>query len=955
MMADGSTSISVFSEWVPGKGFVLWGGGNGINSGDLKYLLFTWHKPTYYGTFIDTVSHRGRQVIFLSPLTALDFFTAQTWSGEADWRWSDEIVTLMETAPRLKAALAAGHWRPDFHKWREGVRGWLVEWDSNPDFSDIPAKVPYIYEWADQIINELIDQYPEIGQAWDKLMSSYPALNPARKQSRTLACDEETWLEAAGWKQDQTPFRTCLELAEPEGDSPVWPLNIILQDKQDHNTVAVWEPGGPDRSDEMPPDWRQHSGRIEREIKRWTSVLPWLQDAGGEQPGGTAGLRSALNEDEAWEFLNTGAIQLAQAGCTVFLPRWWEEVKKLLPALKIRPRSSVGSWKESRLGLSQIIQFDWNLAVGGLELPEEEFRKIVEKKRRLIQVRGKWIQIDPSFIKKIQQIIRKKEGLSLGEILHLSLLTPDASLSAKQEAGAEEALQIEVELGGQLAQMVEQLHNLSRVPVLEAAASFRGTLRKYQQAGTSWLLFLRRFGLGGCLADDMGLGKTIQWIAYLLKVKESENPALPSLLICPTSVLGNWQKELARFAPELKAYLHYGPQRAKGSDFLPSVQGADLVVTSYNLAHIDEKELSMVEWDCICLDEAQNVKNAYTKQAAAVRRFKSCHRIAMTGTPMENRLTELWSLFDFINPGYLGSSGEFSRKFVNVIEKKGDAADIGRVQKLIRPFLLRRVKSDPAIELDLPEKLEQKEYVPLTVEQASLYESVLHDLFEKLENTEGIARRGLVLSTLSRLKQVCGHPALLLKDDRPGNISGRSKKVERLLEMVAELRQQGDRCLIFTQFVRMGLLLQEVLMKELGEQSYYLHGGTPKKVRDEMVDRFQDINAGDNCGIFILSLKAGGLGLNLTAASHVFHYDRWWNPAVENQATDRSHRIGQTRHVMVHKFISLGTMEERIDEVLERKSGLSEKIVGGSEAWITEISTGELRELFALRKEWVGL
>jgi len=952
-MAD--NSIYVFSEWVSGKGFVLWDGGGGTNSGDLKYLLFAWHKPSYYGTFIDTVSHRGRQAVFLSPLTSLDFFTTQTWSGETDWWWSEEIATLRETAPHLKTALACGKWKPDFYKWREGRRGWLVEWGGDPEFNDIPAKAPFIYEWADLIINELIEQYPEIGQTWDKILSSYPALTPVRTDAQPLTCDEETWLEAAGWKQDHTPFRVCLELAEPEGDSPAWRLNIILQDKHDRNIVAAWEPGEPDRSVEMPPDWRHHSGRIEREIKRWTSVLPWLEDTGGEQPEGTAGLRLDLSEEEAWEFLNTGAIQLAQAGHTVFLPGWWEEVKKLVPALKIRTRSSVGSWKESRLGLSQIIQFDWNLAVGGLELSEEEFRKIVEKKRRLIRVRGKWIQLDPSFLKKIQQFIRKKDGVSLGEILHLSLLDQDAPLSAKQEAGAADALRIEVELGGQLAQMVEQLHNLSRIPVLEAAASFRGTLRKYQQAGTSWLLFLRRFGLGGCLADDMGLGKTIQWIAYLLKVKESENSVLPSLLVCPTSVLGNWQKELARFAPELKVRLHYGPQRAKGSDFLPSVEGVDLVVTSYNLAHIDEEELSMVEWDCVCLDEAQNIKNTYTKQAAAVRRFKSGHRVAMTGTPMENRLTELWSLFDFINPGYLGSSGEFSRKFVNVIEKKGDAADIGRVQKLIRPFLLRRVKSDPAIELDLPEKQEHKEYVPLTVEQASLYESVLHDLFEKLENSEGMARRGLILSTLSRLKQVCGHPALLLKDSRPDNISGRSKKVERLLEMIAELRQQGDRCLIFTQFIRMGQLLQEVLLKELGEQSYFLHGGTPKKVRDEMVDSFQDLNAVDNCNIFILSLKAGGLGLNLTAANHVFHYDRWWNPAVENQATDRSHRIGQARHVMVHKFISLGTMEERIDEVLERKSGLSEQIVGGSEAWITEISTGELRELFALRKEWVGL
>ncbi len=952
-MADGS--INVFLEWVSGQGFVLRGDGRGTNSGDLKYLLFARHKPSYYGTFIDTGSHQGRQVIFLSPLTSLDFLTTRTWSGETDWRWSNEITTLMETAPYLKTALAGGFWKPDFHKWREGRRGWLVEWDSNPDCNDIQAKVPFICEWASLIIDELIEQHPEIGQAWEKILLAHPVLAPGRGSLQPFTCDEETWLEDTGWKQDLTPFTICLELAEPEGNSPFWRLNIILQDKQDHNIVAAWDSGEPGWSDETPPEWRHYGGRIEREIKRWTSVLPWLEDTKGERPEGMAGLRRELNEEEAWDFLNTGAIQLAQAGHTVFLPRWWEEIKMLVPALKIRTRSSVGSWKESRLGLSQIIQFDWNLAVGGLELSEEEFRQVVEKKRRLIRVRGKWIQLDPAFLKKAQQFIRKKDGVSLGEILHLSLLTPDVSLSAKQEAGAAEALQIEVELGGQLAKMLEQLHNLSRIPLLETAASFQGTLRKYQQAGTSWLLFLRRFGLGGCLADDMGLGKTIQWIAYLLKIKESENPAIPSLLICPTSVLGNWQKELARFAPDLKVRLHYGPQRAKGSDFIPSIEGIDLVITSYNLAHIDEEELSMVEWDCLCLDEAQNIKNAYTKQAAAVRRFKSGHRVAMTGTPMENRLTELWSLFDFINPGYLGSSGEFSRKFVNVIEKKGDAEDIGRVQKLIRPFLLRRVKSDPAIELDLPEKQEQKEYVPLTVEQASLYEGVLHDLFEKLENSDGMARRGLILSTLSRLKQVCGHPALLLKDDRPDNISGRSKKIERLLEMIAELRQQGDSCLIFTQFIRMGKLLQEVLMRELGEQCYFLHGGTPKKVRDEMIDRFQDLNAVDNCNIFILSLKAGGLGLNLTAANHVFHYDRWWNPAVENQATDRSHRIGQTRHVMVHKFISLGTMEERIDEVLERKSGLSEQIVGGSEAWITEISTTELRELFALRKEWVGL
>jgi SNF2 family DNA or RNA helicase len=954
-------SIGVFSEWIPAKGFIIWAEDKGHAAvfHELQHLLFARHKSSYYGTFIDPVSHQGRAAIFLSPLTSLDFFTTQTWAGELDWRWSEEIAMLREIAPRLKAALAGGYWRPDFDKWQEGNRGWRMEWDHVPDAREMLLKVPYFNEWADLIINDLIEQNPEISRAWEKILSSHPVLAPdqGRGNHQPLTWDEETWLEAAGWKQDLAPFKTCLELAEPEGDNTAWRLNILLQDKQDPDHLAAWEPGETGWEDKLPPGWQDYRSRIERDLRKWTEVCAWLEESNGKEPGTTVRLHRELSENQAWEFLNNYSIQMAQAGYTVFLPGWWKEVQKLVPSLKIKTRSSVGSSKESLLGISQLVQFDWNLAVGDLELSEAEYRKIVETKRRLIKIRGKWIRLDPSFLKKIQRFIRKNDGLSLGEILHLHLLTPSSS-PAEQEQGAdpEEALQIEVELGEQLAQMVEQLKNLAQIPILETAASFQGTLRKYQQAGASWLLFLRRFGLGCCLADDMGLGKTIQWIAYLLKLKESENPALPSLLICPTSVMGNWQKELARFAPGLKAQLHYGPQRAKGPDFLSFIQETDLIITSYNLAHIDEEELSMVEWDCICLDEAQNIKNAYTKHATAVRKFKSQHRVAMTGTPMENRLTELWSIFDFINPGYLGSSGEFNRRFVRAIEKNGTAEDINRVQRLIRPFLLRRVKSDPSIELDLPEKQEQKEYIPLTVEQASIYESVLQDLFEQLEDKKGMARRGLILSTLSKLKQVCDHPALLFKDQPTGEISRRSKKIERLLELIAELRQKGERCLIFTQFIRMGQLIQEVLLKELGEQSYYLHGRTPRKTRDEMVARFQETasNTRENCNIFVLSLKAGGLGLNLTAANNVFHFDRWWNPAVENQATDRSHRIGQNRHVMVYKFISLGTMEERIDEVLERKAGLSEQIISGSEAWITEFSTGELRELFTLRKEWVG-
>jgi SNF2 family DNA or RNA helicase len=420
-------------------------------------------------------------------------------------------------------------------------------------------------------------------------------------------------------------------------------------------------------------------------------------------------------------------------------------------------------------------------------------------------------------------------------------------------------------------------------------------------------------------------------------------------------VLGNWQMELMRFAPSLCVHLHYGPQRLRGDAFRKEAAKHDLVLTSYTLSHLDETELSSVEWNSICLDEAQNIKNAYTKQATAIRRLNGYHRIALTGTPIENRLTELWSIFDFINPGYLGSIREFSHRYVTAIEKTRDPELTRQVQKLIRPFLLRRVKKDPAIQLDLPEKHESKTFVSLTAEQGSLYENFIRDMFERLDKLPLMQRRGLILSALTRLKQLCNHPSLLLKEPESAPWQGRSNKVERLLEMVQELRQEGDKCLIFTQFVETGHLLQRVLERELGEKTLFLHGGTPKATRDRMIAGFQDesIPAEQSGAVFLLSLKAGGTGLNLTAANHVFHFDRWWNPAVENQATDRAFRIGQTRHVQVHKFVTLGTLEERIDELIERKAGLSQQIVGGGENWITELTTDELRDLFSLRREWV--
>ncbi|ACV64980.1 SNF2-related protein [Desulfofarcimen acetoxidans DSM 771] len=945
------------------------------NVTELKFRLFTRHRPTFYGTFVETMEHNRQVGLKLSPRLALDFFAESTYSKFLDWQWSEEILKLRQIAPRIKEALSQGHWRPDFQRWPAGKPAWKLDWPADQDLSALPH---YTAEWIDGIINDLIAQNQEISLAWVNLRQIYPLLG---NHSGVNISNEESWLEAIGWKQDDTPFKTCLQLIEPGEDYSEWNLKVLLQDKVDAAKLVEWHPdlfsvdeaflranSAPESSQsednilvaeaEVPAQWEDHRRKIVRDINRWLELVPWLADRQnscqtGEEP---SLLRRELGETEAWQFLASDSLQLADAGYTVFLPKWWEEVQHLKPLLKVKTRSSVGNWGEGWLGADRLVQFDWRLSVGDVELSEEEFRQLADKKRRLMQIRGKWVQLDPAFLQKVQKIIKQKKNMSLPELLQMHFLSPDREEKITDEdGGVEEDLQVEVELNQQLSSMVEQLKQQIDVCLEEPSSAFRGKLRQYQVRGSSWLLFLRRFGLGGCLADDMGLGKTIQWISYLLKVKEKENPSTPSLLICPTSVIGNWQKELARFAPDIRVHLHYGSQREKGEAFPRSLAEKDLVLTSYNLAHLDETELGSVEWDCICLDEAQHIKNAYTKQASAIRRFAGRHRVALTGTPMENRLTELWSIMDFLNPRYLGSINEFNKRFVSVIERKREEKHIKQVQRLIRPFLLRRVKTDPAIELDLPEKQELKEYIPLTVEQASLYENTLQNMFERLEEAAGMARRGVILSTLMKLKQLCDHPALFLKEEVPSNIRERSLKLERLLEMVEKLRQEGDSCLIFTQFVGMGQMIQRLLQKELKEEVYFLYGGTPRARREEMITGFQNFDTTKNpSNIFVLSLKAGGLGLNLTAASHVFHFDRWWNPAVENQATDRSHRIGQQRHVQVHKFICLGTLEERIDEMLERKQGLNEQIVGGSEAWITELSTGELREVFALRREWVA-
>jgi SNF2 family DNA or RNA helicase len=925
--------ITVYVQWLDQEGLFVWAKdqeGDSVYAHDLKRSLFAWHESSYYGAFVPVHHWQGIEGILLSSSLVLDYFSAPEPLEHLIVHWNGEATHWLKTAAAVSKALAEGAFMPDFDRWKSGEWGWKLQ-----------KAMDGGSRYAELLLNQLMIEWTgpngELHEEWEDVIRDHPLVLVTQKES--VNWEEQEWLEAIGWRKDDAPFRLALQLTEPERDS-LWQLRLVLQDRENEARLVECDAQGEPWGTDMPASWKGHTARISRELIKIFRAVPWLQSGEG------MGLAPELNDEQAWRFLAEDSLRLMEQGVPVFLPAWWGKIQGLKPRLKAHVKSLGPSQSPALVGLQQIMQYDWKVAIGDLDLSEQEFRQLLEQKNRLVQIRGHWIQADFELLKRIQQTIRradKEYGLSLPDVLEAHWLHD--SSAAK--------IEMEVEWDESAEQVLELFLQPGRLPAIHPPASLQATLRPYQLGGVAWMLFLRRLGLGGCLADDMGLGKTIQWIAYLLYSIEKEPREKPSLLICPTSVLGNWQKELSRFAPSLKVYLHYGSGRVKGEEFAARIQGSDLVLTSYALAHLDEEELCSVTWDSLCLDEAQNVKNPYTKQATSIRKLKGQHRIALTGTPIENRLAELWSIFDFLNPGYLGSLRQFKDRFLTRIEKDSDPLATQQVQRLIRPFLLRREKADPAIALDLPEKYESKEYVPLTAEQASLYESTLKDLFQRLDQASPMERRGLILGTLTKLKQICNHPGLVMKESRMAMRKERSRKIERLLEMVDEVRQEGDRCLIFTQFVETGHFLQRMLEQERKEPVLFLHGGTPKADRDEMVSRFQDLDSSRENGIFILSLKAGGTGLNLTGANHVFHFDRWWNPAVEDQATDRAYRIGQERNVQVHKFITLGTVEERVDEMIERKQGISREIIGSGEQWISEFSTEELKDLFALRKEWI--
>jgi SNF2 family DNA or RNA helicase len=877
------------------------------------------------------------------------------------------------TAMRVAAALVSrGHVLPSIE---QAGGQWFAKWIAAPtagEHEQIASLVRAMPAVALAVGTEPASDRRAVITAFmtsivDRLMRSH---GPSRKGGVSL---HDRWLAALGtrdgrlegeaaemealratlleWRrpvaeQGLFDFRVAFRLEEPSPENERWTIRFLLQGIDDPSLILplslVWQ------SDARGGD----AAAVRRLLRRGRGdatrfILGSLAQAATISTRVDEALRrqapSEIETDTngAFAFLASDATALESAGFGVFLPSWWSG-KGTKKRLSLRASVRAPKFKsETGLSLRELVNVRWSVALGGESLSLAELRALARMKTPLIRLRGEWVQLTSA---EIEEAIRfaggKTRRVALGDVVRMSL--------GATSTGAQSLAVDDVEGEGAIGELLERLQGKREWQELPPPKGFRGSLRPYQARGFSWLDFLTNTGLGACLADDMGLGKTVQTLALIQKRWLEEKA--PVLLICPTSVTGNWLREAARFTPSLPVLLHHGSDRRRGKAFAAKAKKSSIVVSSYALLVRDAELLRGVRWKGVVLDEAQNIKNSETKQAKAARAIDGDLRIALTGTPVENNIGDLWSIADFLNPGFLGSARSFRERFFLPIQTRRDPDAIESLRRLTAPLILRRLKTDRSIIADLPEKNEMKVYCTLTKEQASLYEAVTRDAEKAIAETEGINRKGLILATITKLKQVCNHPRQLLGDRSA--IDGRSGKLARLREMLSEAVESGDAALVFTQFAEMGGILQTYLQEQFGMEVFFLHGGTARARRDAMVERFQ--SAGEGPRIFILSLKAGGTGLNLTRANHVFHFDRWWNPAVENQATDRAFRIGQKKSVQVHKFICGGTFEEKIDAMIEGKLELATKVVGTGEGWLTEMSNRELRELFALRADAVG-
>jgi non-specific serine/threonine protein kinase len=765
------------------------------------------------------------------------------------------------------------------------------------------------------------------------------------------------------------PLRTCFRLvpppaAEPDAagerrDDEPWRVEILLQSTQDPSLILpaadVWGDGA--AFEAFRAGVADPAGHLRTDLARAVRLWPGLDTA----LKAVAPTEVELDAEGAQRFLADAAPLLEQAGFGILVPPWWRDTPRLGVRLRARPRPvGLSGPTTGGIGLAGLCDYDYEVAVGDTTLSVQELQALAEAKAPLVRLRGRWVELRAGDVERALALLQRPAGsrpagtrdMTAAEVLRVGLgIDPLPKLDLPVVGVTAEGW-----LGALLGTAPDDpdRDRDDRIESLPTPTTFNGTLRPYQERGLAWLWFLQRYGLGACLADDMGLGKTAQLLALMLAEREeAADGSRPgaTLLVCPMSLVGNWQRETERFAPSLTVHVHHGTGRKVGPGLVTAAEKADLVITTYSLLARDQRYLAQIPWGRVALDEAQNVKNPLSLAGRAARSLPAAARVALTGTPVENRLLELWSLMDFLNPGLLGTEATFRHRFAVPIERYGDEPAAATLKRLTGPFVLRRLKTDRSIIADLPDKIEMHVLCNLTREQASLYRAVVDDMLDRIEKAKtGIERMGVISGSMMKLKQVCNHPAHFLADG--SRLDGdRSGKLARLEEVLEEVTAAGERALVFTQFAEMGTLLQAHLSELLDVELPFLYGAVPKRRREEMVDSFQSDGGPP---VLILTLKAGGVGLNLTAANHVVHYDRWWNPAVEDQATDRVFRIGQERNVQVRKLVCVGTLEERIDAMIEAKRDLANRIVGSGEARLTDLSLAELRELVALSEDAVA-
>ncbi len=751
----------------------------------------------------------------------------------------------------------------------------------------------------------------------------------------------------AGWLKEEAPGwhrvgRVCFHLAENKRD-PELPFAFLATyaPRLSLEGRVQYQPLGKALKEYAGSRNRQALVALLSPVHRASENSPFVKEL---VDSGDVFHPLAWTPREAYSFLKEVPV-LEESGLLVRIPDWWRK--------RTRPRVSVtiGDKKQSRFGTEAILDFNVELALDGHELTGEEWQRIMGSRERLVLLKGQWVEVDREKLSQALSFWKELEsragdgGISFIEGMRL---LAGASLDLKEEDDAREEVRewSLVDAGAWLSEVAASLREPDRLAAAGKSRYFQGDLRPYQETGHNWLQLLTGLGLGACLADDMGLGKTVQVLSLLSSLKE-ENQAPPSLLVLPASLLSNWKAEIKRFTPALTAcFVH--PSETPKADIQAMAQdpdkalfGVDLVVTTYGML-LRQEWIRDVSWRLAILDEAQAVKNPSARQTRAVKRLRAGARIALTGTPVENRLSDLWSLFDFLCPGLLGSATRFKAFVKELEDRKQDR--YAPLRNLVRPYVLRRLKTDKTIISDLPEKTEMKAFCGLSRAQAALYARSVKELSRALDGLEGIKRRGLVLSYLLRFKQICNHPSQLLGDGAYD--PAESGKFDRLRDLAEEIASRQEKVLVFTQFREMTGPLAAFLREVFAREGAVLHGSTPVKRRRALIDSFQQE---DGPPFFVLSLKAGGTGLNLTAASHVIHFDRWWNPAVENQATDRAFRIGQRRNVLVHKFVCRGTIEEKIDELVEEKARLAGDLLeSGPEAMLTEMSDQDLLNIVTL-------